>query len=200
MICSRISNLVERRMPDLSDRPLRLAKTQFDDAWEDPAACAREMTMKQRKGTIMGCVTAISWGAAGRVYYQVRGPESSGAEANGTKDAINGDIDTFVFCEAEYRDGQSLRLERFSYVGAIKLWKVNGLIAARGKVSAGRYRIERENNYVTITFWTLESEQADIVRFYYRENGQEGHMDFRPQPWPITTVEYGGLEATGGRR
>ncbi len=197
MICRNITEIIERRMPDLSDRLMQLAKTQLDDAWEAPAVDVREMTMKQRKGTIMGRVSAKSWRAAGRVYYQLRGPESPGSESN---DANNGDANKFVFCEAEYRDEQSLRMERFSRGGAVKLWKVNGLIAARGRVADGRYRIERENNYLTITFWTPESEQADIVCFRYQENGQEGHMDFRLQPWPVSRVGCRELEATGDRR
>ncbi len=197
MIYKRISEIIERRMPDLSERPMQIAQSQLADAWKVPAADFHEMAVKQRKGTIMGRVQAVCWRAAGRIYYRVRGPESPQEVSHNGE---NGDANNFVFCEAEYRDEQSLKVERFSRGGGVKLWKFNGQAAARGTVAAGRYRIESENNYVAITFWTPESEQAETVRFCYRENWREGYMDFRPHLWQVSNLAPTSLEAAGGRR
>lgn len=114
--------------------------------------------------------------AAGRIYYQVRGPVSPEADTH------KNDPKEHVFCEAKYRAEQSRKVERFTLAGATKLWKFHDQAAARSAVAAGRYRIERENGDVTITFWTPRREPVDTIRFCYREDGQKEHMIWRPYP------------------
>ena len=170
-------------MPNLADKPMQLAKEQLKDAWNIPAKDFHAMTLKKRTGTIMGRVRVNWWRAAGRIYYQVSGPVSPEDVTNGN------DAKTVVFCEAEYRDGPSRKIERFMCDGATKLWKFRGQAIARSVVAAGRYRIERESNNITLTFWTPEHEPVKTVRFRYQEDGQEGHMDFQPYQWPIAKHE-----------
>ncbi len=183
LIYQRAAGWVERRMPNLADKPMQLAKAQLQNAWNIPAKDFHAMTVKRREGAIMGRVRANCWRAAGRIYYQVRGPESPADVTNGN------DTKIFVFCEAEYRAEQSHKVERFMLSGATKLWKFHDRGTARSIVAAGRYKIERESGHITLTFWTPQREPVETIRFCYREDGQEGHIDFRPYQWPIAKHE-----------
>ena len=180
VICQRVSGWVERRMPNLADKPMQHAKARLQDTWNVPSKDFHVMAVKNRKGTVMGRVRGNCWRAAGRIYYQVRGPVSPEDVTNGN------DTKKHVFCEAEYRDEESRKVERFMLSGATKLWKFHDRAVARGTVAAGRYRIERESGYATLTFWTPQREQVETIRFCYREDGQEGHMDLRPHQWPLS--------------
>ena len=173
-------------MPNLADKPMQHAKARLQDAWNVPSKDFHVMTVKNRKGTVMGRVRGNCWRAAGRIYYQVRGPVSPEdvTNGNGTK--------KHVFCEAEYRDEESRKVERFTLGGATKLWKFRDLAVASGIVAAGRYRIERENGHAILTFWTPQREPADTIRFCYREDGREGHVYLQPHQWPLSKHELTG--------
>ena len=170
-------------MPNLADKPMQHARAQLEDAWNMPDEDFHAMAAIWRKGTIVGRVTGDCWQAAGRIYYQVRGPVSP--ETDTSENGPN----EFVFCKTEYRDGQSHNTERFTFAGATKLWKYHGRAIARGIVATGRYRIERESNYVTLTFWTPQREPVETIYFCYRKDGQEGYMKLRPRWWPLSKQE-----------
>ena len=120
---------VERRMPDLADKPMQIAERQIKDAWNFPSKGFHAMRVVGREGTVMGRVKGNCWQAAGRIYYQVHGPVSPEANAS-EKEKIE-----YRFCEAEYSNGQRLKLERFMLSGTTKLWKYYGRATARSIVS-----------------------------------------------------------------
>ena len=123
----------------------------------------------------MGSATAKNWRAEGRIYCQVRGPESTEADHNG---------EGFVFCEAVYLVGGSEKVEQFSANRARTLWRSRGRTTARSSVPASRYRIEHDSGYVTLTFWTPEWAPAHTVLFRYRQDGPENWISWCPHRWP----------------
>ena len=190
MVAQRIAGWVERRLPNLTDKPMQFVETQLQEGWNVPSKECFPMVVGKRRGTIMGRVTARCWRTAGRIYHQVRGPESPEANTH------ENEPEEFVFCEADYAIGRDRKTDQFSVDRARTLWCVGGLMTAScwrtsgrttasSAVAAGCYRLEREKGYVTLTFWTPESVPAHTVYFYYREGARRGQIELRPHRWPI---------------
>lgn len=164
MISRNIRERIQRHWPDLTDAAADELLAQRENAWV-PVGDRLPLECESHEGAVMGRVTANSWRSKGRIYFQVRGPESP-------------DADGFVFCEAVYSAGASRKVEQYTRDRARILWQLNGQTTAYSAVSRERYRIRREAGHVKLTLWTLERELPESLLFRYREEDQIGTISF----------------------